>query len=342
MFQSYQLKSCFLFTAFVAFITLALRIGDTVLLDFFQCLGHLLSVMIYGIVAWLIQGYFRYHPFLGLEGNSRIAVALFFGILAILILNYLFSWLVPPTVLTPLRHLEPEYLNMVQRLFRSFFLCMVCSIAYNTLETSDFLQRSMLENEQLKQEHLRAQLISLQEQISPHFLFNSLSILKTIAADRDTKDFVLQLSHIYRYVLSLKDKQVTTLSEEMAFVNSYLYIMRLRFEAALFVEIDVPAFCESMLIPPLSVQLLVENAIKHNAISVDTPIWISITTFGDVALQVCNTRNAKKVPVESTKLGLQNIGDRFRLLFGKSITINRTPEHFIVILPLTSYENYHH
>lgn len=342
MYQSYQLRSCLIFVTIIAFITLALRFGDTISLDFWQCAGHVLSVMLYSIIAWLIQGYFRYHRIFELKRNSKAILGLFFSFCCVAALSYFLAAVIPPTILTPLRQLEPEYLNTVQRLARSFFLCMICAIGYNVLESNDFLQKSMLENEQLKQEHLRAQLLSLQEQLSPHFLFNSLSILKTIAADRETKNFVIQLSHIYRYVLNLKDRQVAKLSEEMAFVNSYVYIMQLRFEAALFVEIDIPEDYFSHLIPPLSVQLLVENAVKHNAISIEFPVKIEIFINEREQLVVRNTINPMKIPVESTKLGLRNIDDRFRLLFNQQIEIEHHKQYFIVNLPISRYEDYHH
>ncbi|WP_248282169.1 sensor histidine kinase [Mucilaginibacter robiniae] len=208
--------------------------------------------------------------------------------------------------------------------------------------TNEILQKTKLENEQFKQAHLRAQLISLQQQISPHFLFNSLSTLKTITHESDTKNFVVQLSHVYRYLLNFNNHQVTKLSEELKFIRSYLYILHQRFEGSLDITIEVPDNYHNCLIPPLSIQLLVENAIKHNIVSPDMPLGILIHVNDKQELIIENTLQPKKSPVESTGLGLQNINDRFRLLFNKEININKANGTFTVILPLISYEHYYH
>jgi LytS/YehU family sensor histidine kinase len=231
---------------------------------------------------------------------------------------------------------------MVRRLVGSFFVAMITYVVYSNIDTNDKLQLTRLENEQFKQAHLRAQLLSLQQQISPHFLFNSLSTLKTITRESDTKNFIVQLSHVYRYLLNFNEHQVTRLADELAFIRSYLYILHQRFESALHVHIEVPEAYNNHLIPPLSIQLLIENAIKHNAFSEDKPLQVTIFTNQNQELVVANNREPLKVPVDSTRLGLTNIADRFRLLFDREVSIRQTDESFTVTLPLISYERYHH
>jgi LytS/YehU family sensor histidine kinase len=204
------------------------------------------------------------------------------------------------------------------------------------------LQKTQLENEQFKQAHLRAQLIALQQQLSPHFLFNSLSTLKTIAHDSETKKFVLQLSHVYRYMLNINEKQVTSVSDELSFLNSYLYILNQRFESSLRVFIHIPNEFMEYLIPPLSLQLLVENAIKHNALSPEQPLEIRIEVSAGQEIVVTNNYRPKKVPVDSTGMGLQNINDRFKLLFNKPVEVNKTDKAFTVKIPLIVYEGHYH
>ncbi|MCC8408328.1 histidine kinase [Mucilaginibacter sp. UR6-1] len=258
------------------------------------------------------------------------------------ILSYGLTYLIPSEYFFPESKLGYGYIGFLRRLVGSFFLSMAAYIVINNLDTSEKLQQTKLENEQFKQAHLRAQLLSLQQQISPHFLFNSLSTLKTIATDGDTKNFVVQLSHVYRYLLNFSERQVSRLSEELAFINSYLYILHQRFDTALIVSINVPERFMNYIIPPLSLQLLVENAIKHNAISPDQPLLLTISINQNDEMVVENNYQPKNVPAESTGLGLQNISDRFRLMFNKEIRIDNTNDKFSVTLPIISHEHYHH
>jgi two-component system, LytTR family, sensor kinase len=128
------------------------------------------------------------------------------------------------------------------------------------------VEHSKMEIEQLKKENLQARLNLLKQQISPHFLFNSLSTLKTIATDANTRQYIMQLSNVYRYLLNYNDNNVASLKDELAFTNSYLYILKKRFEEALQVHIQVPDELLSRYIVPLSLQILIENSIKHNII----------------------------------------------------------------------------
>lgn len=186
----------------------------------------------------------------------------------------------------------------------------------------------------LGQEHLRAQLISLQQQISPHFLFNSLSTLKTIATDQPTKNYVVQLASVYRYVLNFNQHYLTPLREEISFIRSYLYIMNERFEEALQVDLQISEDYMEMKVPPLSLQLLIENAIKHNMISPEQPLQITIITDATPALTVKNNFQPKKVAEEGTGIGLKNIMERYKLLSGKTVSIVQDKGEFSVTLPL--------
>ena len=126
--------------------------------------------------------------------------------------------------------------NLIKDSFVSIFTYI---IIYN-IQINIQLQKSKLENEMLKHTQLRAQLLSLQQQVSPHFLFNSLSTLKTIAKDRETKTYVLQLANVYRYLLNFNEHHLASVKDELAFMRSYLYILKERFEDALKISIHVP------------------------------------------------------------------------------------------------------
>ncbi len=196
------------------------------------------------------------------------------------------------------------------------------------------VEHAKMEIEQLKKENLEARLNLLKQQISPHFLFNSLSTLKTIAPDQNTRQYIMQLSNVYRYLLNYNDNNVASLKDELAFTNSYLYILKERFEDALQVHLQVPNELLSLNIVPLSLQILIENSIKHNIISTGDPLHIYIHNDGDNILTVENNVQPKLSTEKNTGKGLQNINDRYQLLSGKQIEITHTGTKFIVKLPL--------
>jgi two-component system, LytTR family, sensor kinase len=195
-------------------------------------------------------------------------------------------------------------------------------------------QNSILEIQQLKKEKLEAQLNSLKQQISPHFLFNSLSTLKTMVKEADAKKFIIQLSNVYRYLLQFNEHSLTTLREELDFTNSYLHVLRERFEEALEVTMQIDETVLDKRLPPLALQLLIENAIKHNIISLDEHLLIEIFNEKDVFLVVRNTLHPKLSREKSTGVGLQNIKERYALLSDKKIEIHQSDLSFAVKIPL--------
>ncbi|UOE52540.1 histidine kinase [Mucilaginibacter sp. SMC90] len=201
------------------------------------------------------------------------------------------------------------------------------------------MQRSRLEIEQLKQVNLRAQVIGLQQQLSPHFLFNSLSTLKGLTPDETSKEFIMHLSTIYRYLLVSGERQIVTLSEELEFVKAYVFIQQKRFGKALEIQMEIPERYSCVKIPPLSVQLLIENAIKHNAFSHESPLQIVLHIDTNNYLAVINDRREKITPPEGLGLGLQNIRERYKLLLNAEIIVKAQPDRFTVFLPLTFHEN---
>ncbi|MBW8684660.1 sensor histidine kinase [Chitinophaga rhizophila] len=341
MFRSYHLKWCFILISILAGGTLVMRLGEVRVWSVGQVLGHIITITILILCCWFTHGFFRNYQ-LPVDNRVRTITSIVAGTLAALVITYCYDLYFPKELMPP-RDI-PEYGTLpdfLRRLVAGFFLSMICYIVFNIIFTNNVLQKTRLENEHLKQAHLRAQLISLQQQISPHFLFNSLSTLKNIATDADTKKFVVQLAHVYRYLLNYNEHHVTSLSEELSFTHSYIYILHQRFETALNVTIDVPEDYLDCRIPPLSIQLLLENAIKHNALSPEKPLNICISVNTNEELDVVNNCRPKKVAAESTGLGLQNIRDRFLLLFNRDIRINSTQETFTVSLPLITNERNH-
>jgi sensor histidine kinase YesM len=193
-----------------------------------------------------------------------------------------------------------------------------------------------LENETLRREALQSQFESLKNQLSPHFLFNSLTALKTLIreAPETAQNYINNLSKALRYTLQSNEKQLVTLKEEMTFMESYIYLVKLRFDTNLNVSTTINEKYSLFRLPPLTIQTLVENAIKHNEISKEHPLIINILTTDDVSLVVWNNIQEKISEEEGTGLGLVNLAKQFQLLMGKDITISKNNNQFRVEIPL--------
>jgi sensor histidine kinase YesM len=193
-----------------------------------------------------------------------------------------------------------------------------------------------LENEALRREALQSQFESLKNQLSPHFLFNSLTALKTLIREspETAQKYVNNLSKALRYTLQSNEKQLVTLKDEMSFMESYLYLIRMRFDTNLSVITDIKEHCFSLRLPPLTIQTLVENAIKHNEISKQRPLTINILTTDDEYLVVWNEIQTKITEEEGTGIGLTNLSKQIQLLLGKDINISNQDNRFRVEVPL--------
>ncbi len=194
-------------------------------------------------------------------------------------------------------------------------------------------KEAAVQQEKLKREQLALQYETLKSQVNPHFLFNNLNSLTSLISTNPEKaiDFVKKLSEVYRYVLDQKDHELVTLETELKFLESYIFLQRIRFEANLNVQIDVNP--GKFKVIPLSVQMLVENAIKHNEISDKNPLSIHIFSTDDDYLNVEN-RLQKKVGSEGSGSGIQNIKDRYEFFTSKKVIISENIDKFIVSIPL--------
>ena len=192
-----------------------------------------------------------------------------------------------------------------------------------------------IEAEQLKSENIASQYQSLKDQLNPHFLFNSLNVLSNLVYESADKsaEFIQQLSKIYRYVLEVQQEELVGLDREIGFAENYLNLQKIRFEGSLVYFIEVHQL-KGHYLPPLSLQLLLENAIKHNIASLEKPLKIRIEQC-DGNLIVRNILQPKLTKEDSkTGIGLPNIKKRYALLSNKSPKIIETEQEFIVELPL--------
>lgn len=175
---------------------------------------------------------------------------------------------------------------------------------------------------------------SLKSQIGPHFLFNSLNVLNGLIEENPDKaqEFVGELSMIYRYVLEQKDKSLVSLKEELDFSRTYMNLVQKRYEDGLEFEI-IGEIKDNVKIVPLSLQILLENTIKHNRISSDEPLFVKVEIKED-QIEIINNLQKKKKLTDSTGKGLQNIIDRYRAFTNRKVEINQTGSQFSVIIPL--------
>ena len=201
-------------------------------------------------------------------------------------------------------------------------------------------QRIIVENEELRTESVRHQYESLKNQLNPHMLFNSLNTLLSLIRESPTKaiDYTQELSRVLRYPLQDDDRRSVTLAEEMQFADAYIYLMKMRYEDNLRFDIHIDQSMNSMLLPPMSVQLLIENAIKHNEISNRNPLTISIRTEGGM-LSVSNRIQPKRLTPAGPGIGLDNLAIRYNLLWQQEIQISAENGIFSVRLPLQQPRN---
>lgn len=187
---------------------------------------------------------------------------------------------------------------------------------------------------QLKEESMRAQFDTLKSQVNPHFLFNSLNALTNLIYENQDKAarFVKQLSEVYRYVLDTQGKEVVLLSDELKFLRSYIFLQEIRYGDKLKIDINLGNETRKQ-IAPLVLQMLVENAVKHNIISKDQPLTIRIF-FDDDYIVVENNLQIKNVlPEESKGIGLENIKHRYSFLTDKKVEVINDSRSFVVKLP---------
>jgi len=193
-----------------------------------------------------------------------------------------------------------------------------------------------LESQQLQQENLRIQYESLKSQVNPHFLFNSLNVLTSlIKIDPDLAErFAEQMSKVYRYVLEHREEDLVTLRTELDFINSYVFLLEIRFADKIKVNVNIPESFMEMKVPPLTVQLLIENAVKHNMFSKKTPLVIDIFIDADLNLNVINNLKKREIKMGSTAVGLVNIESRFRQLTNRELFFGESGGKFIARIPV--------
>lgn len=191
---------------------------------------------------------------------------------------------------------------------------------------------------QLQKENLQSQFEVLKQQVNPHFLFNSLNVLTSlIKLEPDlAESFTEKLSKVYRYVLENKEKDMVSLSTELDFLKAYVFLLDIRFMGKVFVNLDIDGNTNKndWLIIPMALQLLIENAIKHNTFSKSKPLFIKLEIDENDFLVVTNNIQIRETQIQSTGVGLANIKSRYELITGKKPVFEKTSEEFTAKIPL--------
>jgi len=240
-----------------------------------------------------------------------------------------------------LTHL-PFTATMVMVEVRGILISITFYMFIHLLYQSYHNQQVSIELERSKMDNLGAQYELLKQQVNPHFLFNSLNTLKYMVESRDenTVEFVLKLSDFYRFTLESRKLNLIKVSEELKILESYVYLLKARFEEGFDLSVNIDQPVQQTYIPPFTLQLLVENCIKHNVVSLERPLQIKVYSKDDYIV-VQNQIQLKRTREASTGMGLENINQRYTHLLDKKIIIQPDDTLFTIKLPVI-HENSHY
>ena len=227
----------------------------------------------------------------------------------------------------------PTLLNMEMK---GFFIATFVGFGIGGLFFFYVMWAEAVDNmKKLREEKLIFQYETLKSQVNPHFLFNSLNSLSSlIRKDPDlSEQFIQKLSSVYRYILDNREKELVPLATELEFVNNYFYLQKIRDEDKIILKNELKE-TEKMEVLPVSLQLLVENALKHNAATRKQPLEITIHSEGLDKLVVRNNLQKKMQLNDSSKIGLKNLSERSRLILKREIEIQETEDEFVVKIPV--------
>ena len=225
---------------------------------------------------------------------------------------------------------------MIPSVLIGLFTSIIILSIYISADFFEKWKKSLIELEEHKTAVAQSALNNLKNQVNPHFLFNNLSVLTSLIQLNPEKatQFVSQLSKVYRYLLDNKDNELTTLETELKFIQSYIFLLKIRYEEAFGVEINVDERLKNKKLPPLALQILLENAIKHNEISLEHQLHISLTNENEDYIVVKNKIIERSPPEQGSKTGLENMSKQIAFFTSKPMIINPENGVFTVKTPL--------
>lgn len=270
-------------------------------------------------------------------GNKRFYWQLGLGILISLVIINL-SYLILKLGLTADPPDQQQIITM--NILGTLVLLPTISINFGIQFLSNW-KTAQFNSEQFQKETIKAELTTLKNHLDPHFLFNNLNILSSlISKDKDlSQSYLEKFADVYRNILQSSQEELVTLNDELKFIASYLYLLEIRFEDTIQTFIDVESKDQKKYLPPLTLQMLIENAIKHNTISEVRPLKIHIGSQNGF-ISVKNNYQPKKLEIRnSNNSGLENIKKRYSYFTDKQVQVFQNPDTFIVKIPLVELED---
>ncbi len=194
----------------------------------------------------------------------------------------------------------------------------------------------LVEADELRRVTAQAELQLIKSQVNPHFLFNNLNVLSALVLKNnlEANKFIEAFSKVYRYILNTHDKELVDLATELDYIKPYIFLLEKRFSEGLSINIDIPSRYEKNYIIPASLQMLIENAIKHNVVSKQKPLHIEVRVNGNNSIIVTNNLQCRESVEFSTRIGLQNIKKRYLLVGGREVLVQKNESEFKVSLPM--------
>tara|TARA_R110000868_G_scaffold66877_3_gene198869 strand:- start:38158 stop:39498 length:1341 start_codon:yes stop_codon:yes gene_type:complete len=297
--------------------------------------------MIFAVILYMVNAYWiqflmdKYknrfyegnHILMGVAGNIVLSMAgIFFSRLILLV------WVKKKPIADFLNSEKLEYYKV------SLFLAILISLIFYLAWYFKHRQETKVKEQKIIAGTASAKFDALKNQLDPHFLFNSLNVLNSLIEEdpEQAQKFTTSLSKVYRYVLEQKNKDLVTVEEELAFAKTYVRLLKMRFEDSIVFDIpDQGSGGAETKIVPLSLQLLLENAVKHNVVTTTKPLRIRVYEEGGM-LCVSNNLQEKQVVKKSSGVGLRNIQERYHILSNREVQIHKTATDFTVKVPILS------
>lgn len=302
-----------------------------------------LSILIITLLTWewarLNQPFFE-NWFEGEKNNiKRLAFFFAFSLLGSLVFTTMIvvafeTWVlhIPISLDNPVK-LTLTYTSLINVLFHLINAVVFFMEKYKSKQ---------LEAEELLRMNTQAQLQSIRSQINPHFLFNNLNVLSALVlkGKGEANTFIEAFSKVYQYILGNQDKELIELHKELEFLQTYMYLLKQRFPYSVELKTEIDERWNKAYVVPVALQMLIENAIKHNVLSTQKPLEIKIKANGINELEVINNIQPKLTKEPSSNIGLNNINQRYELITGKMIRVVHTEKEFKVSLPLIEMDFY--
>lgn len=303
--------------------------------DLFKEMGY---YILYGVVLTTINSMFFEYLNNDIEWGNNKKYRVLFGVLGSIVITIAGIFLVRMfmSVVITQNSFEVFLANERPRFYVvALIITMVVTLFFHLIYFYKKAQENKVKEQKIIAGTASAKFESLKNQIDPHFLFNSLNVLSSLIEENpdNAQRFTTSLSKIYRYVLEQKDKELVSVAEELSFAKTYMNLLKMRFENSLFYELPEGLSNPEAKVVPLSLQLLLENTVKHNVVSEQRPLHIRIIDKGDY-LVIQNDFQKKEVLQDRQGVGLQNIINRYSIITSRKVLIEQNEKQFSVSIPI--------